>query len=456
MGNFYRFLCVLSTVLCLALPARADIVQGFVSGCWNDCDAMSDTDIQSMAESVIRCNNQRNCTSSDYEKTQQLKQLQKWSYCHECSNNVIKVADRIRRQAQKNYDDCMAQGIDPNLCEADRNRARAFALTQHRDSVFCLKAAIGNSSGAGTAVIYTKILDTFLSFGGSGCWFCPIFDTIFNTINTMATKMYDKLRGLCLALVMTFGMAWLLWTIFKFITTIHGPNVGELMTTLFKGLGTIMLVSIVLSASPSFITRYVIDPFAALGSGLSQEIMNLQGTNNKDTITYSRYIDGNCGNGTVASRAQDGQIKVCTRIPSNSFEGLALSADVYNDMNCLLRRISLELVFGMALGAAIFTEGLSGGLFNVLPQFSLLLVGALILCAYLMLFISIPFKLIDILLRIGFVVILLPFFVACMTTKVTRAYAKKGWDMFLGCWITLIALCLFITFSLQLIAVAMQ
>ena len=142
MGNFYRFLCILSTVLCLALPARADIVQGFVSGCWNDCDAMSEADIQSMAKSVAKCNKQRNCTSSDYEKTQQFKQLQKWSYCSECSNNLIKVTDRIKRQAEENRRKCLEQGNNPQLCEADYNTDRAFALTQHRDSVFCLKAAI--------------------------------------------------------------------------------------------------------------------------------------------------------------------------------------------------------------------------------------------------------------------------------------------------------------------------
>ena len=71
-----------------------------------------------------------------------------------------------------------------------------------------------------------------------------------------------------------------------------------------------------------------------------------------------------------------------------------------------------------------------------------------------MLFISVPLKLIDILLRLGFVIILLPFFIVCMATPVTRGYSKKGWEMFLSCWITLISLCLYLSLALMMINMA--
>ena len=124
-------------------------------------------------------------------------------------------------------------------------------------------------------------------------------------------------------------------------------------------------------------------------------------------------------------------------------------------MLCLLRRISVELIFGIALGAALISEGISGGaLMGALPQWNILFVGILVLLSYFSLYISVPFKLIDLLLRLSFVIILLPLFLVCMATPATRGYSKKGWEMFLSCWISLIALSVFIGLAITIINTA--
>jgi len=110
------------------------------------------------------------------------------------------------------------------------------------------------------------------------------------------------------------------------------------------------------------------------------------------------------------------------------------------------------LVNGLALGCAIIVYALNpnGGL----PDLGLLVVGLGITLSFLIMFIKVPFKLIDLLLRMGFVVILLPLFIACFATKQTRGYSKKGWDLLVSCWVTLVTLCVFLAFAIQLIAAA--
>jgi len=303
------------------------------------------------------------------------------------------------------------------------------------------------SSNKSFGSIYNKTLAAFLNLN-QGCWFCSIFETVFKTVNNMATDVYNQLRDVFLSLLVVLAMAWLLWTVFKFITTIHGANIGELMTELFKGLGTIMLLAILLRAQPGQDTRYLVDIPMEIGAGLSMDIMKVGGVKTTVSYTSATQVEGRC----AAASGQTQTMNACQGIASDAFAGKALSADVYNALNCLLKLISIELVNGLALGCAIIVYALNpnGGL----PDLGLLVVGLGITLSFLIMFIKVPFKLIDLLLRMGFVVILLPLFIACFATKQTRGYSKKGWDLLVSCWVTLVTLCVFLAFAIQLIAAA--
>ncbi len=304
--------------------------------------------------------------------------------------------------------------------------------------------------------VYTGILRAFLAVGGTGCWFCPIFDTIYNVANALASDIYNNLRSLFLALLALGGFGWLLFTVFKFITTIHGPNVGELMTTLFKGLGTIMLVSLFLVPNVSFVTGYLVNIPAMMAIGLSNDILQTSGFSTGNTVSYQTYSADTLmcpGSRSMSNlQSQSNTLQLCTPSDGAAFENKALSRELHDEMSCLLKRVSAELIFGMALGATLITTGLTGGpLGGLIPSFPVLLVGILIFISYFALFVMIPFKLIDLILRICFVVILLPVFIICFAFPATRGYTKKGWELFLSCWVTLIALCIFISFALALV-----
>ena len=499
MGKIYRFLSVLSLAICLLVPVVVPSISFAEEDCNRDCEDMSDAKRREIAHDLVMWKNGGKARRPEHFFEEYVGR----TYCPNCyieASLVLKFAeDFAKGEGTSEGGGCMKECRDKQKAEGfeDNGHCRILCrnavneIEETRENINnCREQAGWENSGSGWDILheiftagydhwiprtkdigglgatYTKTLNTFLGAGGgSGCWFCPIFDIVFNSVNKLGTLLYIQLRGLCLSLLAIFGMAWIFWTVFKLITTIHGPNIGEFATKVFKNLLLWSILAIILWASPSVITRYVIDPFAALGTGLSTEILTAEGMEG-DTMEYTEYAKSQfqCGMTTIISHSnpQKKQRKVCERKTETDFRftgnngesiQMALSADVYNDMNCMLRRMSLELIGGIALGASLISEGMTGGGNWVieLPQWSVLAVGILIFISFFALFISVPLKLIDLLLRLGFVIVLLPIFIACMATPVTREYSKKGWDMFISCWISLISLFLFMSLALMLV-----
>jgi len=215
-------------------------------------------------------------------------------------------------------------------------------------------------------------------------------------------------------------------------------------------LGTVMLIAIVLKAPASFIAGYVIEIPVAISTGLAGDIMELSGVNEKVQVPYSYTLP----NGCVVNSTKEEDLCVKSDPNSAEFKDKMLSPFTHDSMMCLLKKISLNLITGMAIGATIIQYAFFAKVAMILPSFDILLVGFIVLIGYFALYIMVPFKLIDILLRMGFAIILLPLFVTCMATEKTRKYAEKGWQMFLGCWITLLCLCIFLVLALQIVAAA--
>ncbi len=471
MNRLKHFLSILTLGLCLMLPAG-----GAYAECFFDCDAMTSQQAASVAKNFLY---------GDKDKARgQLAYFEENGHCLECSNNVSRIATAGRnichenckkmgeseactqkcKQAEKELR-AFNTGAQANFAgEAERDRTIGEIMAAPGDALaavanavcYRIVVAVNDSQGKAIAGSYGTILARFLSGGSSGCWFCPIFEKIFYAINELATNVYNKLRYIFLSLLAVGAFGWLLWTVFKFITTLHGPNIGEFMTTIFKGLGTTMLVAILLSLPVSFATSIFIEPIALMGAGLSRDMLTV-GDFDSDTssgIKYTQYkYEAGCWGEAFVGEQRS--MTICKKNDPSKFAGKALSVDVFDTIDCVLRRMSVELVQGIALGAAIVVEAFrSGTLGTMIPDISMLLVGALILFIYLMLYVTIPFKMIDILLKFGFLVVIFPLLMVCFVFPATRGYTKKGFDLFLSCCLTLVALCLFISFALQLVNMA--
>jgi len=78
--------------------------------------------------------------------------------------------------------------------------------------------------------------------------------------------------------------------------------------------------------------------------------------------------------------------------------------------------------------------------------------GGGIAIAYLYIMFLYPFRFFDSVLRLGFIMALLPFFVVAWVFKVTRNYVKAAWMMFLNASVSLAFLILMMTWVLDLLS----
>ena len=297
--------------------------------------------------------------------------------------------------------------------------------------------------------IFPAILFLYINQGGSGCWFCPLYTAAFDVINTIATQIYIQLAPSFLMFVAVMGALWLAAIVLKYFMTLNVPNTCALMTDLFKAVGRITVGAAILMSSVSFIFNYTVNPVIIFSGGLSTQILNSAGMSNGFVTEISR-------DGTSVSRTRN---PLCTATPANDArfytnngEPKALSPEAYDTTLCMLKTMSLELIFGMAMGATFIVASFTTNqIWGVLPNLYMTIIGIIIFLGFFALYIVFPFKLIDIIVRVGFVIALMPLYVLFWVFPVTRAYVKKGWDMLVSAMFTLVALAVLMVISIRLL-----
>ncbi len=300
-------------------------------------------------------------------------------------------------------------------------------------------------SGATTGAVFSVAMTAFLGIK-EGCWFCPIFDTVYNTGNEIATNLNAPLRDIALALLALFGVGWIFIQVLKFITTLHAPNVGEFLTRMFKTLGLVLIMAAFLGPKVSFLTRNFVDIPALFALGLTDKILESNGFGG-DTVEYTTYSISDCHLVSTTNKT------LCEKTPEN--EDLAMSAALHDEILCLLKKVSVRLLKGMAMGVTFIVASFLPRP-TILPDFSMFLVGVFVFLCYFSLFLKIPIYLVDCVLKLCFLVVTLPIFVMCYPFPSTRAYTKKAWEMLLSILVHVISLAVFVSLALNLIEEALK
>lgn len=280
------------------------------------------------------------------------------------------------------------------------------------------------------------------------CWFCPLFSAMFDASNRMMTHIMGSSSD---AILMMLGCGTLLFIAFKVGATVVKLQEVDLMQflgELFKVLGRVIIASAII-ASSGFITKYILSPFLAFSFQFALELVSEQGVSNKLWKSVDGMLDYSDNARAQMQTAeglwnsmqyQDGEEVVA----QNTYLNNALK----QSMVALLAKVSANLVVGMAVGVVLIVLSMFGSfLLGDLPN---ALSGIAIFGAFTMIYISIPFKMINMLVQLAFVMALMPFWVALWVFKATAQYTKKAFDMLLHTCLTIIttAILLVLVFSL--------
>lgn len=274
------------------------------------------------------------------------------------------------------------------------------------------------------------------------CWFCKPFAIVSKEIKSATQKIFDKTAVGAIKLI-GVGMAlWLLWTsaLYFFKPDKSGEYIKKLGG---QTLRAVIAVSI-LSVGSSDALNLVLSPFASLGIGYGIEI-------SKGASILSE--------GTAETTIPN------VDLVSNADSDFMSIFDIANEsgtlnQNSLIGQILIPMnqqsMMALADGTTVVRSAFAGGPGCFVPSLELLTAGLVIALGSVLILFFFPLRVIDAMFRLGMVVALFPLLVASWVFKVTRGYAKGGWQIFTGSILFLMILSMTMVISSQLLGIAMK
>lgn len=257
------------------------------------------------------------------------------------------------------------------------------------------------------------------------CILCPLFNVILNTDQTIATKSFSALasgfRNLILIVLALFVAYQTLMVVSAFTKQDTPKYLSTLMVQGFK-----VLVAALLLTDPSYIYDYVINPLMQAGLEFGLALM----------------FSGDATTETFKGLASD----ELAAMPSGVI-GQNLLASVMAAIRLFNRTAAQMPAIGSSL-ICISTHAAA----HILPDFSMLLEGALVFAFGWLIILAASFYLLDSVVRFGIFCALLPFLIASWPFKVTKQYANTGWKIFMNSFFNFVMMGLIIGLNAELIS----
>lgn len=257
--------------------------------------------------------------------------------------------------------------------------------------------------------------------GTYGCFFCPIYDALFDTLNNLATNVANKTADLFL-LITGVGVLFLIaLKVGRLVTQMQEVDVMQFLGDLFKPLGRAMIATALL-AFPLSIYYYLVSPVVQLSLTTANVIYTEAGAKELTVVKMARDQGGV-------------NLTVTCDTPATFMAGpaeKAFSPSVKESLICNLRQVTASLVVPMVLGSLLFLVSWFTGIFGVIPNFVLMGVAFILIGFYFCLLVSFATKFLDALMRLAFVGALMPLWIVLWVFPATAGYTKKAWDQLVG------------------------
>lgn len=301
----------------------------------------------------------------------------------------------------------------------------------------------------GQKILFEKDGDTIRTVGGvsggcipmpaklaeiKSCLFCPLFKTIFNASQKVATNAF-RTMGKDIAKLMLIGFAlYVAFSVIKLVSAFtkqDGPKfITGLLLQAFK-----VLFAYALLVNSGEIYKWIIGPMIAAGMEFGMSLLFEAG---------NAYLKS-CETSKIAVEA-----------------GI-LPSYVYVKLECFIRAVQAEIAVPQTVGSTLMCVARNAGAGSLdviiakvnLWDFSMMFQGLIIFCFAWLISLAFAFYLMDAVVRLGIVGALMPFLIACWPFGPTKSYTKKGWDMFMNSFFTFVMVGLVVSINVQLMGQAL-
>ena len=228
--------------------------------CFNTAKAYLQEMSKQVNQAIITCDAELNRmpNKTDEEKAARTRKA------NEC-NRIGTELGALVTDMTKAVIDMNGSGGTADLCLFGTAQVRTY------DYMKRLKTFYGISGEADGSNLLGAELKSIMGVG-NGCWFCGIFEKIFDLVNELATRLYALLSEWFQALLAIMGFAAILFMVGKFFLTFHGTNIGQEYTNLFQMIGRMILAFALLHASVGEVFGLFIRPFFSFTGALVDAI----------------------------------------------------------------------------------------------------------------------------------------------------------------------------------------
>ena len=332
------------------------------------------------------------------------------------------------KKAQAIVDYWNKQGVTPGIIGGgDKNYECARSYIKYA-------AALGIASKATCSparMIFKSVVEN------DKCWPCDVTATILAGIQKMSVKSYHAINN---AAKITLGIGYLFWltiTILISFAKFGFEKFGEFFSKLLHQTIIVMIIALILQAPLSQFYRATISPFisymSAFSMKLSEESIKLQ----KDKGSLFDKVISLIGMANVSN------CSYCKKMKENDAgTDNFIGSSAINSILCLTCTTYKQTAPMIAIGQNLVCIGRSTPIpviddipvLNITssfigPNYQVAIFGLVIVLVFSILTFLVGYFISTSVLKLGVVLVLMPFFLVAFAFKSTRIYASKAWGL---------------------------
>lgn len=276
------------------------------------------------------------------------------------------------------------------------------------------------------------------------CFFCPLFLTIFNAAQTMATNAFAKLASPIATVLMVGFAIYIAFLVLQHVSSMSAQTSAKFLNSLLAQAMKVGFAFLLLM-NPDFVYNKFLGPVLDAGTELGGALLFEEGSGFMEWCSVEENIQSKITEMVSGNVEGDSSARLK--------EGL-IPSYLYVKISCFIRSVQAEISTMQSIGSTLMCVSRNSAAednWGGLPDVSMMFQGFVIWIMSLLMSLAFAFYLIDATVRLGIIGALMPFFIACWPFKPTRGYTQKGWQLFLNTFFVYAMMGLVISVNLQLI-----
>ncbi len=277
------------------------------------------------------------------------------------------------------------------------------------------------------------------------CWPCDITGIVISSIQRVAIASYEVIRTAALSTLGVMFLFWLAYVTLTFFGKFGFARVSEYLTNVLNKSVLVLFIATLLHMPIINAYQFIISPFVQYASGLAISMSEFSQKEVKDSANMITTIaDLLSGSPDCDYCSRTGS----TQVLSNQF----LDVGTVNSILCSVCTVYKQVTPMISLGQALMCYATSAptsyhDITSVseqssfaIPSISGYFVGLLFVALFSLLMVIVGFHIMAATMKLGFVVILMPFWLVFYAFKPTRLYTSKAWVLVVHSMVTFVAL----------------